>query len=188
MLPKIRLMWDPPVFWGQWTTRRIHAWCCLICQLLLTQQTTASSCTVWRTILESGESLPWIESYLTNQSQRVVIGEAKTTGAKLENTSLKFGVPQGSVLGPILFTLYTCPLGQICTKYRYIFTYLCQGCGFESRSALHFLSLKFTLRKLFIIMYQICSLPSLCRQPADLPVSNLGLPECSQLKKTVFSS
>ena len=50
-----------------------------------------------------GMSLQWIESYLTNQSQRVVIGDINTTGAKL-----------GSVLGPTLFTLYMCLLGQIC--------------------------------------------------------------------------
>ena len=39
-----------------------------------------------------------------------------TTGAKSESISLKFGVRQGSVLAPILFTLYTCPLGQICAN------------------------------------------------------------------------
>ena len=64
-----------------------------------------------------GMALQWIESYLTNWTQRVVIGDMKTTGAKSESMSLKFGVPQGSVLGPILFTLYTCPLGQICAKH-----------------------------------------------------------------------
>ena len=58
-------------------------------------------------------ALQWIESYLKNQSQRVVIGDMKTTGAKSDSMSLKFGAPQGSVLGPVLLTLYTCPLSQI---------------------------------------------------------------------------
>ena len=61
-------------------------------------------------------ALQWIESYLTNQTQRVVIRDMNTAGAKSESMSLKFGVLQGIVLGPILFTLYTCPLGHICAK------------------------------------------------------------------------
>ena len=44
----------------------------------------------------TGIALRWIKSYLTNQSQRVVIGDMNTTGAKLDSISLKFGVPQGS--------------------------------------------------------------------------------------------
>ena len=64
-----------------------------------------------------GMVLQWIESYLTNWSQRVVIRDTKTTGAKSESMSLKYGVPQGSLLGPILFTLYSCPLGQICANH-----------------------------------------------------------------------
>ena len=54
----------------------------------------------------SGCALTLIRSYLTGRSQRVKIGESRS-----DPVTLHFGVPQGSVLGPILFTLYTCPLG-----------------------------------------------------------------------------
>ena len=56
----------------------------------------------------SGCALTLIRSYLTGRSQMVKFGELRS-----DPVTLHFGVPQGSVLGPILFTLYTCPLGQI---------------------------------------------------------------------------
>ena len=57
-------------------------------------------------------TLDWIQSHLTGRSQRVVVGDTKS-----EPIPLTFGVPQVSVLSPILFTLYTCPLGEICRSH-----------------------------------------------------------------------
>ena len=59
-----------------------------------------------------GVALKWFESYLKDRTQTVQIGSCTSTPV-----TLKYGVPQGSVLGPILFTMYTTPLGNIIRKH-----------------------------------------------------------------------
>src|SRR6266516_17722 len=43
----------------------------------------------------------WIENWLTNRKQKVVINVSSSDWAEV-----KSGVPQGSILGPLLFTVY----------------------------------------------------------------------------------
>ena len=56
----------------------------------------------------SGKAMDWFKSYLTGRSQRIKLGNCLSS-----RSDLSFGVPQGSVLGPLLFTLYTTPLGSL---------------------------------------------------------------------------
>ena len=55
----------------------------------------------------------WFKSYLSPRSQKVHV-----MNACLDPTFLKFRVPQGSVFGPVLFTLSTIPLGEICRRHE----------------------------------------------------------------------
>jgi len=53
----------------------------------------------------SGAALDWFQSYLTSRVECVRRGSARST-----QKIVQFGVPQGFVLGPLLFILYTAGL------------------------------------------------------------------------------
>ena len=54
----------------------------------------------------------WFSSYLSGRTQAVFLD-----GVSSDSVNLTCGVPQGSVLGPILFNIYTQPLGKIARKH-----------------------------------------------------------------------
>ncbi|KAL9980772.1 hypothetical protein ACROYT_G009410 [Oculina patagonica] len=56
----------------------------------------------------TGTVLDWFRSYLNDRSQKVVIGNTESKPQPLTS-----GVPQGSVLGPQLFSLYFGPLQDV---------------------------------------------------------------------------
>ena len=59
-----------------------------------------------------GTALAWLRSYITCRMQFVFV-----LGYDLEPVPLSFGVPQGSVLGPVLFIMYTKPLSDLIAKH-----------------------------------------------------------------------
>ena len=60
----------------------------------------------------SGKALEWFTSYLSGRSQQVAVN-----GGLPSSFPLKQGVPQGSCLGPVLFTIYTSKMFEIVEKH-----------------------------------------------------------------------
>lgn len=56
--------------------------------------------------------LAWLESYMTNRKFSVLINNCRS-----RTFYVLFGVPQGSILGPLLFILYTKQLSAIASKH-----------------------------------------------------------------------
>ena len=59
-------------------------------------------------------SLKYAYSYITEREQRVKINSTYSNWSKIPS-----GVPQGSILGPLLFNIYLCDLFLICEDIDY---------------------------------------------------------------------
>jgi len=59
-------------------------------------------------------ALDWLRSYLSDRAQYVKIGQHQSDIVRLE-----VGVPQGSVLGPLLFSVYCSPAAYVITQHKF---------------------------------------------------------------------
>ena len=75
----------------------------------------------------SGTVLDWFISYLSCRTRSVFVGHESTASV------LKCGVPQGSVLGPLLFTLYTHPLSAVICQSGLSYHFFADDSSFSNR-------------------------------------------------------
>uniref|UniRef100_A0A8C6Q198 Reverse transcriptase domain-containing protein n=1 Tax=Nothobranchius furzeri TaxID=105023 RepID=A0A8C6Q198_NOTFU len=76
-----------------------------------------------RSVGITGQALQWIRSYLTGRSFCVRLGDCSSDLAELP-----WGVPQGSILAPLFFSLYLLPLGELFRKHDVSFHLYADDC------------------------------------------------------------
>ena len=66
----------------------------------------------------TGNILGWISSFLKDRTHQVIVNGAKSGSAKVTS-----GIPQGSVLGPLLFVIYINDLPDVVDKDSFIYLF-----------------------------------------------------------------
>ena len=63
-----------------------------------------------------GTTFDWIQNFLTNRTQKIVVD-----GSSSESARMTFGVPQSTVLGPLLFLTYIIDLPSTVSSQVHLF-------------------------------------------------------------------
>ncbi|MEG7522735.1 MAG: reverse transcriptase domain-containing protein, partial [Chromatiales bacterium] len=95
-------------------------------------------------------ALQWIASYLQDRKQRVVIGQTTS-----EHHTCNTGVPQVSVLGPALFSLYVQPVGDVIRRHGVKFHHYADNLQLMHTFALNSTSLFEAIKRLQACIMEI---------------------------------
>ena len=90
-------------------------WRCLVCSLYSTVSTMTSCYSDYEASFGiGGQAFSWIASFLQDRTQQVFYKRCLS-----EVPPLLFGIPQGSVLGPLLFLLYVSEMFDIVAEFAF---------------------------------------------------------------------